>query len=225
MAAAKRQGRISGGEPAVLPKTGPQAAYDARFRRLLSAGDWAQLPELVRRRFSKRLGAAQTALYRGRVVETRHSRLGWILAHVCRVVGAPLPLYRDADVPAVVSVSEDAISGGQCWTRIYGRKDGFPQVIHSAKRFAGPTGLEEYLGRKLGMALSVSAGANELVFRSAHYFLMLFGKRVKLPRWMGPGSTVVRHRDLGEGRFAFDLDVIHPLFGELVHQHAEFHDV
>ncbi|MXP46274.1 DUF4166 domain-containing protein [Altererythrobacter luteolus] len=225
MVAGNRQIWISRGQPEVLPPGASQPAYDARFRRLLPASDWAQLPELVRRRFSKRLGASQTALYKGRVVETRHSRLGWMLAQVCRVIGAPLPLYRDNDVPAVVSVSEDAQSGGQCWTRIYGRRDGFPQVIHSAKRFAGPTGLEEYLGRKLGMALSVSTEANELVFRSAHYFLMLFGRRVKLPHWMGPGRTMVRHRDLGEGRFAFDLDVIHPLFGELVHQHAEFQDV
>ena len=160
----------------------------------------------------------------GEVIETGHSRMGWVLAQICRLVGAPLPLYRDSKVPAVVVVSEDRASGGQCWTRIYGRERGFPQVIHSAKRFAGPTGLEEYLGRKLGMALRVEADARGLVFRSDHYFVSLFGKRIRLPHWLGPGVTTVIHRDLGSGRFAFDLDLRHPLLGQLVHQHAEFRD-
>ena len=72
---------------------------------------------------------------------------------------------------ALVSVSEESSSGGQCWTRIYARPGHFPQVIHSAKRFCGPTGLEEYLGRGLGMALRVQALDDGIAFVSDHYFL------------------------------------------------------
>ncbi|WP_209347966.1 DUF4166 domain-containing protein [Pontixanthobacter sp. CEM42] len=216
---AVREEQVRGIEPSQKA-----SLYDFRFRQLIGESNWALLPYAVQRRFSKRLADGALVNYRGTVIETRHSRLGWLFAQLCRVVGAPLPLHRDAGVPAVVVVSEDRESGGQCWTRIYGRERGFPQVIHSAKRFAGSTGLEEYLGNRLGMALRVEADAHGLVFRSDHYFVSLLGKRFRIPHWFGPGITTVTHRDLGEGRFAFDLDLAHPLFGELVHQHAEFCD-
>lgn len=98
-------------------------------------------------------------------------------------------------------------------------------MIRSAKRFAGPTGLEEYIGRGIGMALTVEAIAGGLRFTSDHYFVAVGRWRLRLPAWMGPGQTTVSHRDLGGGQFAFDLHVEHALLGELVHQHALFRDL
>lgn len=201
------------------------ALHDLRFRALVGKAAWDALPPLVRKRFSKRLSGVAVALYRGRVVRTDLSALGWLFAQALRLVGAPLPLGRDDDVPAVVCVSEDAASGGQVWSRLYGRSRGFPQVIHSAKRFAGATGLEEYVGRGIGMALRVEPMADGLRFVSDHYFVMIAGRRWSLPRWAEPGQTIVEHHDEGEGRFAFDLELRHPLAGRLVSQHAVFHDV
>jgi hypothetical protein len=43
---------------------------DPRFARLLARADWARLPAPVRRRFSERLAATETALYAGEVVRT-----------------------------------------------------------------------------------------------------------------------------------------------------------
>jgi hypothetical protein len=199
--------------------------YDARFRRLVGAAAWQDLPHPVRARFAKRLQGTRTALYEGMVVETRMSRAGFLLAQFCRLFGAPLPLHRDADVPALVCVTEDCAGGGQLWTRIYGCRSGFPQVIRSAKMFAGPTGLEEHLGWGIGMALQVATEQHGLLFVSDHYFLRWGGLRLRLPYWIGPGRTEVRHRDRGGGTFDFDLTLTHPLLGELLHQHAEFRDV
>jgi hypothetical protein len=197
---------------------------DLRFRSLLSAADWAALPVPIRRRFSKRLAGGGTVVYVGTVRETAMSRVGWWLAQVARLIGAPLPTSRDADVPSVVTVTEDVATGGQIWTRLYARRAGFPQVIHSSKRFAGPTGLEEYVGRGIGMALTVHVEAGALAFRSAHYFLQVGSARLRLPGWLTPGALTVTHAELGEGRFLFTLDVTHRWLGQLIAQKAVFQE-
>ena len=200
------------------------ALLDLRFRRLIGRAAWDALPAAVQKRFSKRLSGVAVALYRGRVVRTEHNAVGWLFAQALRLIGAPLPLSRDENVPAVVCVSEDAVAGGQVWSRMYGRRRGFPQVIHSAKRFAGVTGLEEYVGRGIGMALRVEPMADGLRFVSDHYFVMVGQWRWRMPRWAAPGRTIVEHHDLGGGRFAFDLELRHPWLGLMVAQHALFDD-
>jgi hypothetical protein len=202
----------------------PSPCGDLRFRRLLGAQAWEELPHAVRERFGKRLGRGQSANYAGRVVACRMNLAGWLLAQGCRVIGAPLPLDRGGGASAVVSVTEDGASGGQVWTRVYARRRGFPQVIHSAKRFAGPTGLEEYLGGGFGIALTVGAIGSGIRFSSDHYFLCLGGVRLRLPRWLSPGRLTIDHEDHGDGIFTFTLSLRHRLFGQLMCQHSRFSD-
>jgi hypothetical protein len=198
---------------------------DLRFRALLAPEDWEALPLAIRRRFSERLAGGRTVTYSGIIVELRTSRMGWLLAHAARLVGGPLPTSRDVRVPATVAVTEDEATGGQFWTRVYGRHKGFPQVIHSSKRFSGPTGLVEYLGYGMSMALTVDVGDAALHFRSAGFFTELFGLRLALPSRLNPFKLTVSHFDLGDGRFAFQLDLHHSRLGELIHQRAIFADV
>lgn len=191
---------------------------DPRFRQLLGEANWASLPPAVRARFGRKALATQTISYIGEVVECRMSRLGKIFANLCRLVGAPLPLSTDTNVAASVCVTEDASAGGQYWTRQYCRRGGFPQVIHSSKRFAGPTGLEEYLGMGFGIALALRVEAEALYFESDHYFWRAGPIRLRLPRWLAPGRLSIGHIDCDHGRFAFTLALDHAWFGPLVHQ-------
>jgi hypothetical protein len=202
----------------------PQTGADTRYRALLGETAWASLPESVRRRFSKPAIPGAVTVYRGHVVTTELSWAGRLLAHAARIVGGPLPLFSGASGPAVVTVLEDPAFKGQIWTRSYARSGRFPQVIHSAKRFTGPTGLEEYLGFGLIMRLIVSAEAGALVFRSAGYAIELLGRVVAVPEWLTPGICEVRHTDKGGGVFSFGLALVHPLAGRLVHQLALFQD-
>jgi hypothetical protein len=208
------------------PRTEPTIEIaDPRFRALLSEEEWVSLPSAIRRRFSKRLANGETAVYVGEVLETWMSRTGWWLVQAARLFGGPLPLTRNAHTPAVVAVTEDRKVRGQVWTRLYGNRGRFPQVIHSCKRFAGPTGLEEYVGRGLGMTLTVDAREGALIFRSKDYFFELFGRRLTLPRWLTPGAIYVTHAELPDGKFSFTLQVIHPRLGLLIRQMAMFREV
>lgn len=199
---------------------------DTRFERLLSKPAWKRLPKAVRARFGKRLGPGTSVIYQGRVVQMRLSRTGWVLAQAARLIGGPLPYDQSClNRPAIVAVTEDTGSDGQFWIRQYARANGFPQVVHSSKRFAGPTGLEEYVGHGIGMALTVRAEADAIHFVSDHYFLMLGGRRLRLPRWLAPGRLVITHRHLDDHSFLFSLDLTSRLLGPLIQQDALFHDV
>lgn len=198
--------------------------HDLRFRTLLGAQEWAALPAAVRARFGARLSCGSAVVYLGGVTASRRSLAGAVLAQLCRLIGGPLPLHDEVGAPAVVTVTEDGRSGGQHWTRMYGRARGVPQVIHSSKRFAGPTGLEEYLGFGVGIALTVRADPQALHFRSDHFFLSVAGRRLRLPAWLGPGALSISHVDRGGGSFAFVLALRHPLLGALIEQTAVFHD-
>jgi len=206
------------------PEDGGNLLSDLRFRTLVSDADWASLSPAIRRRFTQRLAGGNTIVYSGEVAETRLSRAGWWLAQAVRLIGAPLPMSTDARVPSVVTVTEDMACGDQMWTRLYTRRSGFPQVIHSAKRFAGATGLEEYVGYGIGVALTVHVEAGALVFRSDHYFLQVLGLRIRLPGVLTPGLLSVAHKEISEGEFSYTLDIVHPRFGDVLHQRAIFRE-
>jgi uncharacterized protein DUF4166 len=198
---------------------------DFRFMNLVGQRAWNSLPHSVRRRFGKRLTGGASVVYQGAVVAMRMNIAGHVLAQLARLIGGPLPYdMSSVNQPAVVSVTEDSAGEGQFWIRQYGRAAGFPQVVHSSKRFTGPTGIEEYIGSGIGMALRVSANSDGLVFESDHYFLQFAGRRLRFPAWFRPGTLTITHRDLGNARFLFSLTLKSRLFGELVHQDALFHD-
>ena len=197
---------------------------DLRFRALLADEDWWRLPLATWRRFSKRQADGKTAVYVGEVAEVRFSRIGWWLAQLARLIGGPLPTCGDTNVPSIVTVTEDAATGGQVWTRIYARRNGFPQVIHSSKRFSGPTGLEEYVGFGVSMALRMLVDGRALQFRSAGYFVQVGRLRFPLPALLTPGALTVTHSDCGSGEFRFTLEIIHPRFGDLIRQSAVFRE-
>ncbi len=201
-----------------------QPLSDDRYRNLLGETAWRRLPADIRRRFSRHLASGEQIVYRGEVVGMALSRFGRLLAQLARIVGAPLPFTDGAVGPSVVVVTEDERMGGQVWSRCYPRPGRFPQIVQSAKRFAGPTGLEEYLGFGLLMRLALVEEDGGLVFRSKSYALCIGRSNVTLPRFLTPGRCTVTHRSETDARFSFTLTLDHPWLGRLVHQVAFYDD-
>lgn len=198
---------------------------DRRFSTLLGQKNWLKLPPAIRRRFGKRVRGGASVAYQGVVTDMQISWPGRLLAHAARLIGAPLPYDLGCvGKPAVVTVTEDVAGNGQFWIRQYGRKTGFPQMIHSSKRFAGPTGLEEYIGYGVGMALRVVEEDGALLFKSDHYFIAALGLRLRIPSLIAPGDLVIGHHELGEGRFRFSMQLKHRLLGPVLSQDAVFED-
>jgi len=203
---------------------GSAETTDYRFLQLIGLSAWQRLPAAVRCRFSKKLPAETSVVYKGSVTETRLSVGGWCLAQAARLIGSPLPRDDGATGPAVVIVTQNQITSAQNWVRTYTRPSGRTQTVTSEKRFQGPTGLEEYVGAGLGMTLDVTEDNGALTFRSNRFFIEAGPLRFYLPRALAPGQMTIVHQDLGAGQFCFELHLQHPWFGELLHQVAHFDD-
>ena len=92
-----------------------------------------------------------------------------------------------------MTVTEDSRRAASIWTRLYARRNGFPQVVHSSKRFAGPTGLEEYVGYGVGMALTVYVENGALIFRSRELLPRSSSARRLAPAGMALPRRALRH--------------------------------
>ncbi len=210
----------------------PKTLGDLRFRHLFNDTDWRKLPITVRERFGRRVAIGDALIYRGHVEFNRINRWGRILNTALKLVGAPLPLdTQNAGAAAIVTVTE-APDGAQIWMRQYARQDSqhpFPQIIQSAKRFTGATGIEEHIGRGIGMSLLPLVEGEELVFRAKDIFWDIGFRnrktlRLTLPRWLGPDVLRAGHEEVGDGEFVFTLRIKHKWFGTLLDQRVWFRD-
>jgi len=120
---------------------------------------------------------------------------------------------------------KDAATGGQVWTRIYARRNGFPQVIHSSKRFLGADGVWRSMsGFGVSMALRMLVDGQALAV--SQRWLLCAGRTPEVrvagfPHARCTDGDPFRFRPGGE--FRFTLEIIHPpLLAGLVRQSAVF---
>src|ERR1700712_3124125 len=85
---------------------------DRRFHNLLPDEDWGRLPLAIWRRFSKRFADGETVVYVGEGEGAIFAPAVFWLAQLARLIGGPLPTGTETGVPMVVTVTEDAASGG-----------------------------------------------------------------------------------------------------------------
>lgn len=212
-------GTRPGAEALVEVDDGPPSV----FRQLLGEAGWRRLHPEVRRRFG--VEAEATHHYAGFMSELRLSRLGWLLAQACRLIGTPLAPYRGRDVPVLARVHRDGRRGGTAWERFYCYPGRQPIRVASTKVYDEAAGLMEMVVGGLGMYLELSEREGAICFESRGYFWQVFGRRLPLPDLLTPGRTLVSHAEAGGGFFRFTLEMTHPVFGETVFQTGLFSEM
>ena len=198
--------------PALPAADEPRRSLDLAV--LVGAAGWSRLPPAVRRRFGVGHGSAT---YHG-TMELRCSRTGRLFARLSRLFGSPLCGASEASLEASVRVFDDG-HGGMVWER-----DFRSQVVRSTKQLDADGRLLERTDGGLSMGLVVYELDGALVFESRRFLLLLRRLRVRVPALLTPGTCRVVHTDLGGGRFRFDLDMVHPLWGRTFHQSGVFAD-
>jgi hypothetical protein len=204
-------------DPATLPALLP----DPSFRAILGEVAWRRLPDAVRRRFAWKPAPGRDIVYVGAMAEVNATRIGWLWAQLCRLVGTPLAPHRGTDVPVTVRLSLDGDGHGIVWERLYRFPGRAPVRCVSVKK-AAAGGLVEVVGRRIGMRLALSERHGALHFRSIGYFWQTRRRRIALPAFLTPGEMHVVHADLGAGRFRFRISVTHRLFGQILYQDGVF---
>lgn len=208
----------------ILPSSSPGSDLepDPSFRRLLGELAWRRLAPAVRERFRWKPASGAQIHYVGEMLVVRSSRLGWVMAQLCRLIGTPLAPHRGIHVPVRVSLSLDRDGAGVVWRRLYRFPGRRAVTCVSVKKATDAEGLIECVGGGIGMWLRLSERAGALNFRSTGYFWALGRRRLPLPDWLTPGALTVVHSDEGQGRFRFAISVVHPLFGETFFQDGVF---
>jgi hypothetical protein len=195
------------------------------LRDVLGESAWLRLPPAVRVRF----GEPTAVDYIGIFEVVRASRLGALLAHLCRLIGTPVVPRTGRNIAAVVHVGPRQQEGrhGVAWDREYLWPDSNGCVVRSTKLIDAAEGLVERLPARLCMPLQVYEHDAVLHFVSrGYYFDLILAQRwhykLRLPAWLSPGITHVQHIDQGAGWFRFTMRVVHPWFGELFYQTGRF---
>lgn len=204
-------------------RIGPRSASHG-LKDLLGPAAWLRLPAAIQARFN---ATAEVVEYTGKFEVVRASRLGLMIASVCKLFGTPIAPHLGTGVAAVVRVQPTA--RGVEWRREYHWADRTASVVVSTKVIEPNGTLVEELPAGLSMSLNVYEAAAALHFVSLRYYFQLSlpwvarCRRIALPRWLSPGTTHVEHADLANGWFRFTMTVTHPIFGELFFQTGCFH--
>jgi Domain of unknown function (DUF4166) len=214
-------------EPSPRPSAPVRGAVvaDPTFRRLLGDAAWRRLDANVRARFAVKPGVGEVFTFAGEMAVVRRSWYGWLLAHVCRLIGTPVVPQRGRDVPTVVRIFRSPCDDGVTWERRYAFRGRGPVVVASTKRADPPDGLLECATRGFAMRLRLFERDGALHFASTGYCIDIGAWRLPIPRLLTPGAAHVVHSDEGDGWFRFSMTFRHRLFGETYFQEGRFRQV
>jgi hypothetical protein len=186
------------------------------YQSLMPKSEWQKLHPAIQKRFS--IGYQQPITYCGVMSEVSASLPGLIFAKLCRLIGTPLAPYRGKNVPMKVNVYPNRQLKGMTWDRFYYFNNRPISRISSTKCVQEDGSLAEMVGFGFAMNLRVSQQGGAIQFKSGHYFVKIFNRKIKIPNLLTPGVTKVTQTAIDQQRFEFKLEVNHPWFGQVFKQ-------
>ncbi len=222
----KAAGAVRRNRPALAQDCGTTTAAlpESDMAKAVGEPGWWRLKPEIQERFAKDVKAGQVKRYEGVMSEVACSKVGWLLAQICRLLGTPLATAAGRDVPTTVIIYPDPVGQGNVWDRIYFFPEKRPVTVRSSKVLDERNRLLERVGGGFGMLLRVFEREQALHMVSERYFLEWRGRRVYLPELLSPGTAHVIHSDEGCGLFRFRLTITHRFLGPLFVQDGLFTD-
>ena len=194
----------------------------AALLRIALGARWQFLHPDIRARFTLAPGQTRQS-FTGTMDEINRSVIGWVIARLIAFVQV-LPSARARDVPFEFNLSPAAPldpASGWIKERLYHFSNGRFE-FRSVMRIANNGELIEQFPFGLGMKIKLAAEDDTLYFRDDGYFLCAGKRRLPLPRWLTVGRFVLTHKNIDRDNFTVEINLEHPLFGRLFHQHGRF---
>ena len=120
---------------------------------------------------------------------------------------------RGRAVPTTVEKWMDGHT--QHWKRTISFADGRQIHFSSHWHYGGGNELIEYVNPFLGLSMAVSVDDGRLIYEGRHFVLKLGGLKLPIPEWLLLGHTSIVETAQGDGLFAMDFRLKHPLFGQI----------
>lgn len=201
----------------------PLNGLAAVLRPTLGA-QWETLHEDIRARFTMAPTATRQS-FTGTMQVIDRSAAGWLVAKLIAFVRI-LPCVRASNVPFAFNLSSaaPAAAGGWIKERLYDFADGV-FAFRSVMSLHPRAGLIEQFPWGLGMKIRLVVGGeagSTLYFLDDGYFLKVGSVRLPLPRWCTVGRFKLAHRNIDRDNFEVEINLDHPLLGQLFHQHGVF---
>lgn len=214
--------------PVVADKTRQSTQYETNFLhndfRLLVEGGWQNVHPVVRARMDRLLTSPIPTVFEGKSC-VRRSTIGYLFAHLSRLLGGPLVRKQGENVTTTVSV-EPTANGLRCWNRQFKFANGTSQLVQTTKLVTQDQGLMDAVGsqgeKMLRTKMRVWVEGKSLCFESTGYFLHLLSFNISVPSVLTPGKLFAEHRDMGDGTFRYIMAFKHPIWGQTFYQDGIF---
>ena len=203
--------------------TDASAVHHNDFRSHVKEG-WENVHPAIRARMDKLLTSKKAVTFKGYGCVKR-SKMGWVFAHLAKILGSPLVWKEGKNVKITVQVAPTK-NGLRCWHRLFQFEDGWEQLVQTTKVVDSKFGFLDAVGangeKALATKMNVWAEGNSLYFTSTTYLLRFKFCTIHVPSIFTPGTLFAEHRDEGNGNFRYIFKFTHPLWGETFYQDGIF---